>query len=157
MQITEEIKKVEYVVNAIQNGTVIDRIAPKSLFKAISILGLDESDEQITFGNNLDSKVLKKKAVIKISGKFFDNAEINKIALVAPEARLNIIRDYKVVEKREVTIPNQIDGIIKCLNPKCITNNETITTKFFVISRKPLTLKCHYCERAVKQESVNIL
>ena len=152
-----ELKKGELVVNAIRNGTVIDRIPPRSLFKVISILGLEKINAQITFGNNLDSKKLGKKAIIKITDKFFDDGEVNKIALVAPEAKLNTIRDYRVVEKREVKVPDEVTDIVKCLNPKCITNNERITTKFYVTTRKPVTLRCHYCEKMVEQEQMAIL
>ena len=152
-----ELKKGEYVVNAINNGTVIDHIPPKSLFKVISILGLDKIKAQITFGNNLDSKILGKKAIVKITDKFFDDDEVNKIALVAPEAKLNTIRDFHVVEKREVKVPYEVTGIVKCVNPKCITNEEKIPTKFYVVSGNPVTLKCHYCEKMVEQEQMTIL
>lgn len=152
-----ELKKDEYVVSAIKNGTVIDHIPPRSLFKVISILGLKESNAQITFGNNLDSKKHGKKAIVKITDKFFDDDEVNKIALVAPEAKLNTIRDYHVVEKREVKVPYEVTGIVRCVNPKCITNNEKIATKFYVTARKPVTLKCHYCEKMVEQEKMTIL
>jgi len=118
---------------------------------------LDRINAQITFGNNLDSKKLGKKAIIKITNKFFDDEEINKIALVAPEAKLNTIRDYRVVEKREVKVPDEVTGIAKCVNPKCITNNERITTRFYVTAKKPVTLKCHYCEKMVEQEQMTIL
>jgi len=152
-----ELKKGELVVNAIENGTVIDRIPPQSLFKVISILGLEKINAQITFGNNLDSKRLGKKAIVKISDRYFDDAEINKIALVAPEAKLNTIRDFRVVEKREVKVPDEVTGIAKCVNPQCITNNERIITKFYVTAKKPVTLKCHYCEKMVEQEQMTIL
>jgi len=152
-----ELKKGELVVNAIENGTAIDRIPPQSLFKVISILGLDRINAQITFGNNLDSKKLGKKAIIKITDRFFDDKEVNKIALVAPEAKLNTIRDYQVVEKREVKVPDEVTGIAKCVNPKCITSNERITTKFYVIAKRPVTLKCHYCEKIVEHEQMTIL
>ena len=152
-----ELKKGELVVSAIKNGTAIDRIPPKSLFKVISILGLDRIDAQITFGNNLDSKKLGKKAIVKITDRFFDDGEVNKIALVAPEAKLNTIRDYCVVEKREVQVPDEVTGIVKCVNPKCITNNERITTKFYVTAKRPVTLKCHYCEKMIEQEQMTIL
>ena len=152
-----ELKKGELVVSAIKNGTVIDRVPPQSLFKVISILGLDRIKAQITFGNNLDSKQLGKKAIVKITDKFFDDEEINKIALVAPEAKLNTICNYRVVEKREVKVPDEVTGIAKCVNPKCITNNERITTKFYVTVKKPVTLKCHYCEKMVEQEQMTIL
>ena len=153
----KELKKDEYIVNAINNGTVIDHITPKSLFKVITILGLEKIKGQITFGNNLDSKKLGKKAIIKISDRYFDDDEVNKIALVAPEAKLNTIRDFKVVEKREVKVPYEVTGIVKCVNPKCITNDEKIITKFYVVSKKPVMLKCHYCEKIVEQEQMAIL
>lgn len=152
-----ELKKGELVVSAINNGTAIDRIPPQSLFKVISILGLEDIKTQITFGNNLVSKKLGKKAIIKITDKYFDDKEINKIALVAPEAKLNTIRDYKVVEKREVAVPDEVTGIVRCVNPKCITNNEQITTKYYVVSKKPVVLKCHYCEKMIEQEQMTIL
>jgi len=152
-----ELKKGELVVSAIRNGTAIDRIPPQNLFKVISILGLEKINAQITFGNNLDSKKLGKKAIIKITDRFFDNEEINKIALVAPEAKLNTIRDYQVVEKREVKVPDEVMGIVKCVNPKCITNNEQIVTRFYVMAKKPVTLKCHYCEKMIEQEQMTIL
>jgi len=151
------LKKDEYIVNAINNGTVIDHITPKSLFKVITILGLEKIKAQITFGNNLDSKKLGKKAIVKISDRYFDDDEVNKIALVAPEAKLNTIRDFQVVEKREVKVPFEVTGIVKCVNPKCITNDEKIITKFYVVSRKPVMLKCHYCEKIVEQEQMAIL
>jgi len=85
-------------VSAIQNGTVIDHVPARNLFKVIQILGLDRIDNQITFGTNLESKKLGRKAIIKISDLFFQDEDINRIALVPPDAKLNIIRDYEVVE-----------------------------------------------------------
>jgi aspartate carbamoyltransferase regulatory subunit len=152
-----ELKTGEFVVSAIKTGTVIDHIPPRSLFKVISILGLDKIASQVTFGNNLESKRLGKKAIIKITDKFFDDKEVDKIALVAPDAKLNTIRDYKVVDKREVAVPDEVSGIVRCVNPKCITNNEEITTRFYVVSKKPVTLKCHYCEKMVEQDQMTIL
>jgi len=148
-------KKLE--VSAIENGTVIDHIPAKALFKVISILGLNKLDKQITFGTNLDSKKLGKKAIIKLTDTFFIDKEINKIALVAPQAKLNIIRDYRVVEKKIVEVPEEIIGIAKCMNPKCITNNEKIVTKFSVVSRHEVKLKCHYCEKITDQENIEII
>lgn len=144
-------------VSAIQNGTVIDHIPAKNLFKVILILGLDHIDSQITFGTNLESKKLGRKAIIKISDKFFEDADINRIALVAPDAKLNIIRDYEVVEKKVVQVPDTIVGIAKCMNPKCITNFEPVTTRFKVVSKKNVALKCHYCEKITNQENLQII
>lgn len=144
-------------VSAIQNGTVIDHVPAKSLFKVIQILGLDHIENQITFGTNLESKKLGRKAIIKISGIYFEDEDINRIALVAPDAKLNIIRDYEVVEKRVVEVPDSISGIAKCMNPKCITNFETVTTKFKVVSKKKVALKCHYCEKITTQDNIQII
>jgi len=144
-------------VSAIQNGTVIDHVPARNLFKVIQILGLDHIDNQITFGTNLESKKLGTKAIIKISDKFFADDDINRIALVAPDAKLNIIRDYEVVEKKVVVVPDAITGIAKCMNPKCITNSEKVTTRFRVISRKNVSLKCHYCEKITNQENMQII
>ncbi len=144
-------------VSAIENGTVIDHIPASSLFYVISILGLDKSANQMTFGANLDSNKLGKKAIIKISNKFFETDEINKIALVAPHAKLNIIKDYEVVEKRDVNIPDEVEGIVKCFNPKCITNNERIKTKFAVQDKVDLALKCHYCEKITTRQELKMI
>ena len=144
-------------VSAIQNGTVIDHIPAKHLFKVIQILSLDKIDHQITFGTNLESKKLGKKAIIKISEKFFADDDINRIALVAPDAKLNIIKDYEVVEKKVVEVPDSIIGIARCMNPKCITNFEHVTTKFRVVSKKNVSLKCHYCEKITSQENLQII
>lgn len=144
-------------VSAIKNGTVIDHIPAKNLFKVISILGLDKVKNQTTFGTNLESKKLGSKAIIKLSDVFFKNEEINKIALVAPSAKLNIIKDYRVVDKHVVEIPENINGIVKCVNPQCITNNEGVKTKFKLISKEEVTLRCHYCEKITDQEHMEII
>jgi aspartate carbamoyltransferase regulatory subunit len=144
-------------VSAIQNGTVIDHIPAKQLFKVIQILGLDRIDNQITFGTNLESKKLGKKAIIKISGMYFADDDINRIALVAPDAKLNIIKDYEVIEKKVVEVPDTITGIARCMNPKCITNFEVVTTKFKVVSKKNVALKCYYCEKITNQENLQII
>jgi aspartate carbamoyltransferase regulatory subunit len=144
-------------VSAIQDGTVIDHVPSSNLFKVIQILGLDKIDNQITFGTNLESKKLGRKAIIKISGLFFQDEDINRIALVAPDAKLNIIKDYEVVEKRVVVVPDTIIGIAKCMNPKCITNFESVQTRFRVVSKKNVALKCHYCEKITNQENMHIV
>lgn len=150
-------KKLKLKVSAIKDGTVIDHIPAKNLFKVISILGLDKIDNQITFGTNLDSFKLGGKAIIKVSDTFFVDEEINKIALIAPHAKLNIIRDYEVVEKKIVETPRKISGIVKCFNPKCITNNEHITTCFKVIKEQPIALKCKYCEKITAADQITMV
>jgi aspartate carbamoyltransferase regulatory subunit len=152
----EQKKKLKLKVSAISEGTVIDHIPSENLFKVISILELDKTTNQITFGANLDSAKLKNKAIIKVSNQFFENDDINRIALIAPHAKLNIIRDYEVVEKKVVEVPDRVIGIVKCFNPKCITNNEPVTTSFSVISKDPITLKCKYCEKITHEHQMVI-
>lgn len=149
-------KDKQLIVTAIKEGTVIDHIPSESLFNVITILGLDRLNTLITFGNSLESKKLGKKGIIKVSDVFFSTEDINKIALIAPTAKLNIIKDYEVVEKVKVEIPDRVEGIIKCVNPKCITNHEVVTTKFSVISKDPIRLKCHYCEKITSRENLDM-
>ncbi|MFW5657642.1 MAG: aspartate carbamoyltransferase regulatory subunit [Bacteroidota bacterium] len=151
----KEIKKLQ--VSAIKNGTVIDHIPANALFNVLSILNLKEVDTQISFGTNLDSSRMGKKGIIKVEDKYFKDSEINKIALVARQAKLNIIKEYDVVDKRIVEIPDEIIGIAKCVNPQCITNHERITTKFSVISKEKVTLLCRYCEKITDQEHIEII
>lgn len=150
-------KKLKLKVSAIQNGTVIDHIPSENLFKVITILGLDKVNNQITFGANFESQKLGSKAIIKISDKFFEDDEINKIALIAPHAKLNIIRDYEVVEKRIVEVPEEVNGIVKCFNPKCISNSEPMITRFKVASKTPIELKCRYCEKITYEDQIVII
>jgi aspartate carbamoyltransferase regulatory subunit len=150
-------KDKQLSVSAIKDGTVIDHIPAHVLFKVVSILKLDELDTMITIGNSLGSGKLGKKGIIKLSSVFFHDDEINKIAMVAPSAKLNIIREYDVVEKRVVEIPDEIVSIAKCVNPKCITNNEDLSTRFTVLSKPDLKLKCHYCEKITDRENIVIL
>ncbi|MDD4068085.1 MAG: aspartate carbamoyltransferase regulatory subunit, partial [Bacteroidales bacterium] len=133
---TTENKK-ELIVSAIENGTVIDHIPVDTVLMVLSILGLDKYEDEVLIGNNLNSKKYGKKGIIKARNKFFEQDDINKIALVAPNATLIVIRDYEVVEKKFVEIPEKIEKILKCINPNCITNKETIETKFNVIEENP--------------------
>ncbi|MDD4646347.1 MAG: aspartate carbamoyltransferase regulatory subunit [Bacteroidales bacterium] len=149
-------EKKELKVNAIKNGTVIDHIPSQSLFSVMNILGLNNIGQQVTFGFNLESKKLGKKAIIKVADIYFKDEDINKISLVAPDAKLNIIRDYEVVEKKVVMVPDEITGIAKCMNPKCISNHEEMITRFNVVRKKPVALKCKYCEKITDQEHLEI-
>lgn len=147
----------ELKVAALRNGTVIDHIPADKLYQVVSILHLDTCEHQITIGNNLDSAKVGKKGIIKISDRAFEEDETNKIALIAPNAKINIIRDYLVVEKRPLTLPAEIKEIVQCANPNCITNNQPVTTRFHVqLHDGEITLKCHYCEREVQRDKVKI-
>ena len=144
----------ELQVAALESGTVIDHIPSEQLFKVVSLLRLQDLDNRITIGNNLGSRKMGTKGIIKISDKFFEEDEINRIALVAPYVKLNIIKNYEVVEKKRVTLPSVLIGIVNCNNPKCVTNNEPMKTKFDVIDKDQVILQCHYCELKINKEDV---
>lgn len=152
----EKVKKALQVA-ALENGTVIDHIPSNKLFTVVALLELEKMDSNITIGFNLESKELGKKGIIKIADKFFSEEEINRISVVAPKIKLNLIRDYKVVEKKWIEMPEELIGIVKCNNPKCITNNEPMPTRFHVTDKKSCVLRCHYCEKEQEREGIEII
>lgn len=149
--------RTELKVSAIENGTVIDHIPSKNVFQVVRILNLSEAEDLVLFGTNLDSRKMGKKGIVKVSNKFFKPDEINKIALVAPNATLIVIKKFEVVSKNKVEVPDQVEKIVKCFNPNCITNHEAITTRFSVIDKEDLKLKCHYCEKITAKDNVTFL
>lgn len=144
----------EMKVAKLCNGTVIDHIPSEKLFKVISLLGLEHMNNQVTFGYNLESKKVNKKAIIKISDRFLQPSEVNKVAIIAPNAKIVIIKNYEVAEKIQLDLPDEICGDVKCLNPKCITNNEPMKTRFVAVNKAHGIFKCHYCERSVSTEDM---
>ena len=144
-------------VSALCNGTVIDHIPADKLFAVVNLLNIPTMGNNVTIGYNLESKKLGKKGLIKISDRFFTDDEVNKISVVAPNVVLNTIRNYNVVEKREVRMPDEIHNIIKCNNLNCITNNEPMSTHFYRANRDTHTLKCRYCEKEVSLDDIKLL
>ena len=145
-------------VRAIENGTVIDHIPSDQLFKIIRIMQLDRAPQRITFGMNLESKRMGSKAIIKIADRYCQDKEINRIALFAPMAMVNTIKDFEVIEKRKVTVPERIEGFVRCANPKCITNNEPVRTAFDVLNNDgKISLRCRYCEKVTPQSQMEMI
>ena len=143
-------------VDAIRNGTVIDHIPAGLVLKVVNILVPRENDI-VMVGMNFPSKAIKHKDIIKIEGRELTAEEVNSIALIAPTAKVNIIRDFKVAKKGRVEIPDSIHGLVKCPNPKCITNDEPSETRFTVTKRDPVTLCCDYCERVYLGSEIEYL
>lgn len=148
--------KKELAVAALENGTVIDHIPSNVLFKVVDILGIANLPNNVTIGNNLESKCMGKKGIVKIADMFFTEEEINRIAVIAPTAKINIIRNFEVVNKYNVALPDEIVNIVKCNNPKCITNNEPMKTIFNVIDRTRIHLQCHYCGKKVTADEIHL-
>ncbi len=143
-------------VSAIKEGTVVDHIPAESTLKVMQILKLTKSSEIVSVVFNLESKTMKKKGIIKIGGKNLSSKETEKIALIAPKSTMNIIKNYKVVDKIKLKIPQEIKGVVKCINPKCITNNEEVQSKFKIENKEPLKLRCEYCERVMSRDDLII-
>ncbi len=146
----------ELAVAALKNGTVFDHIPSNSLFKAVSLLGIENIDKSVTIGNNLESKRYGKKGIIKVADTFFPQEVLNRIAIIAPSAVVNTIENYKVVKKEQVVLPPTIVGLVKCNNPKCITRNEPMKTRFDVVDKKNVVLRCHYCSHEVTGDSITL-
>ena len=149
--------KKERLVAAIENGTVIDHIPAEKAYAVANLLGLQTLDEPVTIGYNYPSKKLGKKGIIKVENKFFTDEEISRLSVVAPNVVLNVIRDYEVVEKKTVETPDELRGIVRCNNPKCITNNEPMSTVFNVVDKKRGILKCHYCDKEQYIDKVELV
>ena len=149
--------KSELKIKAIENGTVIDHITANKTLHILKILGLpDNETKNITVAMNVSSKELGRKDILKIENRELDHEELNQVALIAPEATINIIRDFKPIKKNKIVLPKKITSIIKCTNPKCITNyeNEPITPIFNVVTYNPPVVRCHYCEKLIKTEDI---
>ena len=145
-------KRQEMLVAAIENGTVIDHIPTDKTFQVVNLLELQHLKTPVTIGMNFLSKKIGQKGIVKVADKFFTDEEISRLSVVAPNIVLNIIRDFDVVEKKDVRTPDELRGIVKCNNPNCITNNEPMETLFHVVDKENGTLKCHYCE---KEQDIN--
>lgn len=150
-------EKTELEVSAIKEGTVIDHIPAELTFKIVKILDLYNHPGAITIGTNLDSKTLGKKGIIKVADRILTDEEIGRLSVVAPNVTLNIIKDYKIVQKKYVQYPKQIIGVVKCSNPKCVTNHQPIPTKMEVFDMRTKALRCVYCERVMQHEEVELL
>ena len=145
----------QLLVAAIKNGSVIDHITAGNALKIIRLLNLASHNKLVTVGLNLPSRAMKYKDLIKVEDRELTPAEVNHVAILSPQASINIIKNYNVVKKFTVTIPETIDYVITCPNPKCITNNEPMSSKFHVQKTKDgIKLKCHYCEKVFSQAEI---
>ena len=149
-------KRQELQVAALQNGTVIDHIPSSKLFEVVNLLHLENVKTAVTVGYDLKSKKIGHKSIIKIADKFFTDEELNQLAVITPNVSLCIIRDYEVVEKKTVELADNLVGIIKCNNPKCITNNEPMLTRFHVLDHATGTVCCHYCNTQQHLDEVKL-
>lgn len=154
----KEVKEEEkLIVRRIKEGTVIDHISPGSSLNVLKVLGIaGEEGMTVALVMNVPSRKMGRKDIVKIEGRELTQDQVNKIALISPDATINIVRDYRVVEKRKVSVPEVIRGIIRCPNPMCITNQqrEAVIPTFRRISDSPLALRCEYCGAILERKDV---
>jgi aspartate carbamoyltransferase regulatory subunit len=150
------VSETELYVSKIKEGTVIDHITGGHALDVVKILGITGREKRtVTIAMNVPSKRLGTKDIVKVEGRELNPRELDKIALLASHATINIIRNYKVAGKKEVKLPKVIDDIIKCANPACISNSsEPVRGKFYVDCQEPLALKCHYCGYIIEKKDV---
>ena len=148
----------DLLVRRIKDGTVIDHINEGKGLNVLEALEIDGSlGNVITIALNMPSGKLKKKDMIKVEGRFLEDDDTNKLAVIAPSSTVNIIKDYKLVEKRRVSLPNQIEQIFRCSNPDCITNSqEHIESTMEVMDKENLVLKCRYCGRILDVNDLKV-
>ncbi len=143
-------------VKRITNGTVIDHITAGQALNVLRILGItDRPEDVVSVVMNVSDQ---KKDIVKIEGRELKPEEVDKIALISPDATINIIRDYEVVEKHEVILPSQIEGVVRCINQNCITNTDEPVKPRFVIRRgERVELHCVYCGRVIADRIADFL
>ncbi|MCL5874193.1 MAG: aspartate carbamoyltransferase regulatory subunit [Candidatus Thermoplasmatota archaeon] len=143
-------------VEKIRRGTVIDHIPVGRSFQVLKILNIS-SDPGITvsIAIHVKSKKMGLKDVVKIEDRILDSSELNKIALIAEGASITIVEEYEVIKKFVVTLPDIITGILKCSNGRCVSNMEnSVKPSFTLLSKNPLMIKCHYCEREMETDEI---
>ena len=138
----------ELKIPLIKDGTVIDHITAGNAVKVLHILGIPKSSSSVvSVAMNVNSKI-GKKDIVKVENRELDPEEVDKIALIAPKATINIIRDYEVAKKHKVELPDEVIGLVRCSNPTCVSNaKEPVKSRFKVICKDPPRIKCYYCER----------
>lgn len=150
----EATSKKELIVTKIKNGTVIDHIPAGRALEVLKILNINKQD-RIALVMNVESKKMGKKDIIKIENKEVNEKEANLITLIAPTATINIVRDYEVVEKKKLSIPERVKGLIRCTNLSCITNNDIeAIPEFIKVNESPLRMKCTYCDTIIDENEI---
>ncbi|MBK5112348.1 MAG: aspartate carbamoyltransferase regulatory subunit [Candidatus Heimdallarchaeota archaeon] len=147
MKVSKEVSDSELKVSKIKEGTVIDHVKAGTALIVLEMLGITGFEGTVaTLSMNVPSKRQEKKDIVKIEDRFLERSEINQIALISPKATINEIKDFKVVNKFDVELPNVVSGFPKCINPKCITNaREPQKQTYYVKSIEPLKIRCKYC------------
>ena len=149
-------EKTQLQVEAIRNGSVIDHIPAGQAINILKLFHILDNHERITVGFNLPSKALVHKDIIKVENVSLTKDQTDQLALFAPHATVNIIKDFQVVEKRSLSLPERITNVFECPNSNCITRVEAAAiSNFTLINNKgKIQLKCKYCEKVFNKEII---
>lgn len=147
----------EYKVYKIESGTVIDHIPHWKALEVIELLRLRSSEGLVTLGIGLSSAKMGQKDLLKIEQRQLTPQEMHQLALVAPQATVNLIQDGGRTHKQKVVLPDRIDRLVRCSNIGCITRHEAVPTRFITVSRQPIALRCHYCNWITPEEEIELL
>ncbi len=149
----------ELKVSKIKRGTVIDHIRSGMAPAVLKILGIDRGfSDVVVVAMNVKSSQLGSKDIVKVENQILDEETLKKISIIAPHATINIVKDFEIVEKRGVSLPKELRGILKCPNRNCITNSTERVESYFVCERKdPVEFRCHYCEELVEAEQAELI
>lgn len=147
-----------FKIFGIEKGTVIDHIPAGKALLLLKLLKLENENKFIALGLNLNSKHQGRKDLLKIENKELTEEEVNQVAVAVPQATINIIRNFKVAKKFKVEMPEKIYSLLKCPNPKCISNSEKIKSVFHPKKEKnnEYSYSCHYCERNFLQKDISL-
>lgn len=149
--------KSQLQVEAIHNGTVIDHIPAGQGIKIMRLFGLVKTKEKITIGLNLPSQAWGAKDIIKVENTRLSAAQANQLALFAPDATVNLIEDFEVVEKLQLQLPEKVEGVFSCPNSNCISHNEPVSSKFKVRAvQGQVRFRCNYCEKSFHQDLMTL-
>lgn len=143
-------------VSKLRNGTVIDHLKPGTALKVIELLGIVDG-HILTIGMFFESKKIGRKDIVKIENRVLSPDELSRLAIISPDATVCVIEDYAVTGKSNVQVPGEVPDIIRCNNPKCITNHEKVSTRFSVEVMDPLKVRCQYCERSMAGNEISFI
>ena len=146
----------ELHISKIESGTVIDHISAGQALNVLALLGIDgTTGEVMSVAMNVPSGRMGKKDVVKVESRELSQHELDVLSIIAPDATINIIRDYAVVEKTRVDRPSRVSGVLRCPNHDCITNtDEPIRSNFTVLDDG---VRCEYCGTIVKEDITEYL
>lgn len=148
----------ELKVSSIESGTVIDHVSAGNALKVVRILGIEGTGATVSIVMNVRSGTMGRKDIVKVEDRTLSKEELDKIALVAPDATINLIEDFEIVEKRGVELPGEISGIVECPNRSCVSNaGEPVTPRFRVVEEEPVRLRCVYCEKEVEDVAEHLV